>query len=141
MSEFVKEINGAELKEIIAKNDKVLVDFFATWCGPCKMLAPVLDKVAAKTEGVAFVKVDIDKNVDAASEFGVQVIPTLVLVEKGEEKARERGFVPESALEEFVRQRRQRNKPRVIGQKSAKNVALRRRYRLPFVRACSILEI
>lgn len=104
MSEFVKEINGAELKEIIAKNDKVLVDFFATWCGPCKMLAPVLDKVAAKTEGVAFVKVDIDKYVDAASEFGVQVIPTLVLVEKGEEKARERGFVPESALEEFVRQ-------------------------------------
>ena len=63
MSEFVKEINSAELREVIAGGGKVLVDFFATWCGPCKMLAPVVDKVASKNENVTFVKVDIDKNV------------------------------------------------------------------------------
>lgn len=102
MSEFVKEIGSSELKDVLAKEDKVLVDFFATWCGPCKMLAPVLDKVAAKTPDVKFVKVDIDKNVEAAQEFNVQVIPTLVLVEKGEIKAREQGFMPEAALSQFV---------------------------------------
>ncbi len=102
MSEFVKEIDYSQLKETVAKEDKVLIDFFATWCGPCKMLAPVIDKVASKTEGVTFVKVDIDKNVEAAAEYGVQVIPTLVLVEKGEVKAREQGFMPEAALQAFV---------------------------------------
>lgn len=102
MSEFVKEINSAQLRETLSKEDKVLVDFFATWCGPCKMLAPVLDKVASKVENVAFVKVDIDKNADAAQAFGVQVIPTLVLVEKGQIKAKTQGFMPEGALTEFV---------------------------------------
>lgn len=104
MSEFVKEISSQELKETIAKEGKVLVDFFATWCGPCKMLAPVVDKVAAKKKDVKFVKVDIDQNVDAAQEFGVQVIPTLVLIENGEVKARTQGFMPEAALQQFVEQ-------------------------------------
>lgn len=104
MSEFVKEIGYEELKEVIAKEDKVLIDFFATWCGPCKMLAPVVDKVASKKTDVKFVKVDIDKNVQAAEEFGVQVIPTLVLTEKGEPKARTQGFMPEAALAQFVEQ-------------------------------------
>lgn len=102
MSEFVKEIGSEELRQTIANQGKVLVDFFATWCGPCKMLAPVIDKVAEKTKDVTFVKVDIDKNVDAAEEFGVQVIPTLVLIENGEIKARTQGFMPEAALAEFV---------------------------------------
>ncbi len=102
MSEFVKEIGSEELRQTIANQGKVLVDFFATWCGPCKMLAPVIDKVAEKTPDVTFVKVDIDKNVDAAEEFGVQVIPTLVLIENGEIKARTQGFMPEAELAGFV---------------------------------------
>ncbi len=102
MSEFVKEINSVELREVIAGGGKVLVDFFATWCGPCKMLAPVVDKVASKNENVTFVKVDIDKNIDAAEAFGVQVIPTLVLIENGEIKAREQGFMSEAELNKFV---------------------------------------
>lgn len=102
MSEFVKEINSVELREVIAGGGKVLVDFFATWCGPCKMLAPVVDKVASKNENVTFVKIDIDKNIDAAEAFGVQVIPTLVLIENGEIKAREQGFMSEAELNKFV---------------------------------------
>lgn len=104
MSEFVKEIGYTELKEAIAQDGKVLIDFFATWCGPCKMLAPVLDKVAAEVKDVTFVKIDIDKNVDAAEEYGVQVIPTLVLVKNGEVVAREMGFMPEPELKKFVQQ-------------------------------------
>ena len=102
MSEFVKEINSAELREVIAGGGKVLVDFFATWCGPCKMPAPVVDKVASKNENVTFVKVDIDKNIDAAEAFGVQVIPTLVLIENGEIKAREQGIMREVELNKLV---------------------------------------
>lgn len=104
MSEFVKEISSAELKEVTAQGGKVLIDFFATWCGPCKMLAPVLDKVAAGEKDVTFVKVDIDKNVDAAEAYGVQVIPTLVLVKNGEAVAKEMGFMPEAELRKFVEQ-------------------------------------
>ena len=68
------------------------------------MLAPVLDKVAATEKDVTFVKVDIDRNVDAAEEFGVQVIPTLILVKNGEAVAREQGFMPEGALKKFIEQ-------------------------------------
>lgn len=103
MSEFVKEINYSQLKETVAKENKVLIDFFATWCGPCKMLAPVLDKVAEKNDDVVFVKVDIDKNIQAAAEFNVQVIPTLVLVEHGAIKARDQGFMNEAELQAFVK--------------------------------------
>lgn len=102
MSEFVKEIDYSQLKEIVAKEGKVLIDFFATWCGPCKMLAPVLDKVAAEIKDVTFVKVDIDKNVQAAEEYGVQVIPMLILTENGAIRAREQGFMPEAELRAFV---------------------------------------
>ena len=65
MSEFVKEISGAELETLLAEKDKVFVDFFATWCGPCKMLAPVIDEVAQNHPDVTFVKVDVDRNLDA----------------------------------------------------------------------------
>lgn len=104
MSEFVKEIGSQELGNIVNGGKTVLIDFFATWCGPCKMLAPVLDKVAAKNGDVTFVKVDIDKNADAAEEYGVQVIPTLVLVKDGKVAARTQGFMPEKELESFAKQ-------------------------------------
>ena len=91
MSEFVKEINGQQLAETIEQNDKVFVDFFATWCGPCKMLAPILDEVAEKHPDVTFVKVDVDRNLDATRKFRVSARPTLVYIENGTEKRRNVG--------------------------------------------------
>ncbi|HHX48902.1 MAG TPA: thioredoxin [Clostridiales bacterium] len=82
----MKEINGKnELTNLVQNNDVVLVDFFATWCGPCRMLAPTLEKLASEYEGKAVIaKIDIDKNNDLAYEYKISAVPTLILFKNGE---------------------------------------------------------
>ena len=87
-------------KELISKEDKVLVDFFANWCGPCKMLAPVLEKVESD---IKVIKVDTDEFEDLAHEYGVMSIPTLVLLDKGKEIKRNIGFIDKTSLENFLK--------------------------------------
>ena len=87
-------------KELIKKEDKVLIDFFANWCGPCKMLGPILEQ--AKGE-IKVIKVDVDKFEEIAREYGVMSIPTLVLLEKGKEVKRNVGFMDKASLEKFVK--------------------------------------
>lgn len=78
--------------EIIAGSEPVLVDFFATWCGPCQMMHPVLERVHEKTSGKArILKVDIDKNPDLAREYNVRSVPTLIIFQNGELKFRTAG--------------------------------------------------
>lgn len=81
-----------EFEKLITENDNVVIDFFATWCGPCKMLAPVFENVASTTNNVAFVKVDVDKSSELASLFGIQSIPTLVYIKDKKLEKREMGF-------------------------------------------------
>lgn len=90
----VKHVEEKELKEEIFKTGKlVLVDFFATWCGPCRMLAPELEKVAEVVKDFAeVVKVDVDENRNLAKEYGVMSVPTLVVVKDGEQLDRVVGF-------------------------------------------------
>lgn len=76
----------------------VLVDFTASWCGPCKALAPVLEDIAGEAEDFTIVKVDADENAQVAEEYGVQGLPTLVLVEDGEELIRFSGALPKREL-------------------------------------------
>ncbi len=85
-------------KELI-KEDKILIDFFATWCGPCKMLGPVLEKTESD---IKVVKVDTDEFEDLAREYGVMSIPTLVLLEKGKEVKRNVGFIDPTNLKKFL---------------------------------------
>jgi thioredoxin len=81
----------------------VLVDFFATWCGPCKMLAPVVEELATEYEGKAKIaKLDVDQAPHAAGEFGVQSIPTLIIFKDGEEFDRMIGFQGKEVLKEHV---------------------------------------
>lgn len=84
----------------LTKTDKILVDFFANWCGPCKMLAPVLEKAESKLK---VVKIDVDEFEDLAREYGVMSIPTLVLLEKGKEVKRNVGFMDKKSLENFLK--------------------------------------
>lgn len=81
-----------EFEKLITENDNVVIDFFATWCGPCKMLAPVFENVASTTNNVAFVKVDVDESSELASLFGIQSIPTLVYIKDKKLEKREMGF-------------------------------------------------
>lgn len=80
---MVKQINGDEFKEAI-KEGKVVVDLFATWCGPCKMLSPVLDEISEEITTTKFYKIDVDDNEDIAREYNVMSIPTVLVFENGE---------------------------------------------------------
>lgn len=91
----------------IENNPIVLIDFWAGWCGPCKMFAPTYEAVSAKHEDIVFAKVDTEAQSDLASLFGIQSIPTLAIFRDGILLYREAGAVPETALEELIGQVRQ----------------------------------
>ena len=79
------EMSSKNFKEILDSNEKVLVDFYADWCGPCKMMAPVVEELAEELNGVAKVgKVNVDNNQDLAMQFNVMSIPTLIIFKNGE---------------------------------------------------------
>ena len=80
---MVKQIDSKEFKEVI-KEGKVVVDLFATWCGPCKMLSPILDEISEEITSTKFYKIDVDDNQDVAREYNVMSIPTVLIFENGE---------------------------------------------------------
>lgn len=79
---MIKEITTDEFKTLISEG-KVVVDFFATWCGPCKMISPVMDEISNELTNINFYKVDVDKNEDIAREYGIMSIPTIIIFENG----------------------------------------------------------
>ncbi len=92
---------GQDFNALI-KNGVVLVDFFATWCGPCKMLSPELEKLAEKRNDVTVLKVDIDQFEEIAAMYNVRVVPTLILFKDGANLSVSTGFKPVASLERFV---------------------------------------
>lgn len=99
-SENVFELTGANFSEKVLNNKGlVLVDFWAEWCGPCKMIAPVLEELAQELDGQLVIgKLDIDENQDTAMAFGVMSIPTLLLFKGGEPVDRIVGYQPKPQL-------------------------------------------
>ena len=91
--------------EIIRGDKPVLVDFFAEWCGPCKMMKPILEELRAKTGNqIRILKVDVDKSPMASSVYNVTSVPTLMLFQKGNILWRQAGVVPASSLQKIIRQ-------------------------------------
>ena len=100
---MVKHVTFEELKELLKGDKTVFCDFWASWCGPCRMLAPAFEAIAEKYEGKAeFVKINVDEEEAAAIAYGISSIPN-VLALKGEETLGSNlGFVPQAMLEKFV---------------------------------------
>lgn len=90
--------------EIIQSDKPVLVDFFAVWCGPCKMMAPILKDVKdVLADAATIIKVDVDKNPQAANDYQVQGVPTLILFKNGKPLWRQSGVVPKKTLIDVIK--------------------------------------
>lgn len=99
----MRNYNTKEFKKLLEKEGLVLVDFYATWCGPCKMMTPVLEELAEELkDDVTIAKIDVDEESDLASEYRISSIPTLVLLKNGKPVDSAIGYRPASFLAEMI---------------------------------------
>ena len=99
---MVKEINAEEYSEIINSSNPVVIDFHATWCGPCKVLSPILEELDDEIDGVEFVKLDVDQHPQIAGQNQVMGVPTVVILKDGEVKDRFVGVQPKEVIKEKI---------------------------------------
>lgn len=97
----VIKVDNNSFNEVL-KNEVVLVDFFAKWCGPCKMLSPIIEELSNEMNDVTFAKVDIDESNQIASSYGIMSIPTLILFKNGKMINKTVGFLGKEELRKFV---------------------------------------
>ncbi|HEY9221008.1 MAG TPA: thioredoxin [Lutibacter sp.] len=98
------EVTDATFDEVVLKSDKpVMVDFWAAWCGPCRMVAPIMDQLTAEYDGKAIIaKVDVDANQKFAAEYGVRNIPTVLVFKNGEVVEKQVGVAPKATYAQKI---------------------------------------
>jgi thioredoxin 1 len=101
MADILEVTDSTFETDVLQADEPTLVDFWAAWCGPCKMVAPVVEEIAAEySEQLQVAKMDVDSNRDTPAQYGIQGIPTLILFKDGEEATRIVGFRPKDAMVE-----------------------------------------
>ena len=101
---MAKTITSQNFEEEVLKSEKtVLIDFYADWCGPCKMLSPIIEAVANENEEIKVVKINVDNEQDLAIEYQVMSIPTIVVIKNGKETNRTVGVVDKNQIEKMVK--------------------------------------
>ena len=89
-------------EEVLKSEKKVLVDFWASWCGPCMMLSPLVDEVAKEKDDIKVVKVNVDEEGELAERFNIMSIPCLIVFENGKEEKRSVGFIPKEEIKKLI---------------------------------------
>ena len=100
---MVKTFKGADFRAAMEAKQTLVVDFFADWCGPCRMLGPVMDQLSEEYDGKAeFVKINVDDNPDLAREYSIMSIPCVMVFKEGAVAGKNVGFAPKEAMKEFI---------------------------------------
>ena len=94
----VVKITRENYADVVAQNQTVLLDFWAVWCGPCKMIAPIVEQIAQERDDVLVGKVDVDSEMELAMQFGISSIPTLVVIKNGVPAAKSVGYRPKADI-------------------------------------------
>jgi thioredoxin len=98
----MENVTSDKVKELQLEGKKILVDFWATWCGPCRTLIPRLEKMEGEHKNIVFVKVDVDQNIDAAMELGIRSVPTVMIYDGEKLVNRSQGVQPESFYNDIL---------------------------------------
>lgn len=101
---MLRKIKEDEFEKEVLKNTKpVIVDFFATWCGPCQMLMPVLEEISKERQDIDIVEIDVDKSRELAYQYEIEAVPTMIIFRNGTAIDRIGGFYPKAELEEVLK--------------------------------------
>ena len=100
-----KELDPSSMEEAVNSGETWVVDFWASWCGPCKKLAPIYEEVSEEIENVNFGKVNMEENSDLATKYQVSALPTLLIIKDGEIVAKNAGFMDKESLTEWIEEK------------------------------------
>ena len=99
---MVKDINAEEYEQLKDSKSTVVIDFHATWCGPCKILSPILEELQDEMENVEFVKINVDHYPELSGSYGIMAVPTVIMFQNGEVKDRFAGVQPKETIKEKI---------------------------------------